>query len=146
MAKGAGRVSVTEAAREDDGKWWRPPATGDEASEQTLSTMLKLIPRDNACLSSFSLYLFLFLSHLTRYRVFLLSTLARYTYRYPLVFDSSATSYFTLIAGLSPVAFLCLISWYLTQRSCKLLQRTERVVVLLNAGISVLLYRHLPLA
>lgn len=75
VAKGAGRVSVTEAAREDDGKWWRPPATGDEASEQTLSTMLKLIPRDNACLSSFSLYLFLFLSHLTRYRVFLLSML-----------------------------------------------------------------------
>lgn len=70
----------------------------------------------------------------------------RYTYRYPLVFDSSVTSYFTLIAGLSPVAFSCLISWYLTQRSCKLLQRTERVVVLLNAGISALLYRHLPLA
>lgn len=42
------------------------------------------------------------------------------------------------------LAFSCLISRYLTQRFRELLRRTERVV-LLNGGISALLYRRLPL-
>lgn len=146
-AKGAGRASVTEAAREDDGKWWRPPATGDEASKQTLSTMLKLIPRDNACLSSFSLSLSfsptfsfsLSLSRLTRYRVLLLSMLYL-----PLPACIRLYCNELLYLNRRTLAFSCLISRYLTQRFRELLRRTERVV-LLNAGISALLYRRLPL-